>query len=108
MAEKLLSIPDHISNVHHFDQNKVYKACPHGPISDDREKAWLLNAVVSLKKLRVCFDKFLPSSAPTPIFIPLPLLLNLGQSKKSKHISQPNDEATQTTQPNLFEKFTIY
>lgn len=41
LKEKLLSIPDHISNLHKFDQNKKYTACPHPPLIGDRAKAWL-------------------------------------------------------------------
>ena len=37
LKEKLLSIPGHISNEHHFPDNTKYKDCPHGPL----EKAWL-------------------------------------------------------------------
>ena len=41
LAEKLQSIADHISNVHAFQSNRFYKACPHLPLTGAREKAWL-------------------------------------------------------------------
>ena len=41
LKEMLLSIPDHMSNVHTFSENSCYTACPHGPLTGDRGKAWL-------------------------------------------------------------------
>ena len=42
LREKLLSIPDHISNVHDYPDNQQYKCCPHSPLTGERKKAWLL------------------------------------------------------------------
>ena len=42
LREKLLSIPDHISNVHDYPDNQQYKCCPHSLLTGERKKAWLL------------------------------------------------------------------
>ena len=41
LKEKILSIPDHISNTHVFPSNTDHKACNHPPLTGDRSKAWL-------------------------------------------------------------------
>ena len=41
LREKLLSIPDHISNCHVFPSNTEHLACNHLPLTGDRAKAWL-------------------------------------------------------------------
>ena len=40
LREKLLSIPDHISNKHTFPWNKHHKECGHRPLPGERPKAW--------------------------------------------------------------------
>ena len=42
LEEKILSIPDHISNTHVFKNNKLYKRCGHPDLGNgNRDKSWL-------------------------------------------------------------------
>ena len=41
LKELLLSIPDHICNIHVFPGNIFYKDCGHTPLPGERPKAWL-------------------------------------------------------------------
>lgn len=41
LKEKLLSIPEHISNIHHFPTNSQHRTCCHPPLTGERSKAWL-------------------------------------------------------------------
>lgn len=53
LQEMILSIPDHISNVHKFGDNKIHKACEHPDLSsENRTKLWLFENHLGLKKLR--------------------------------------------------------
>jgi hypothetical protein len=51
LREMILSIPKHISGVHEFPENKVFKRCLHGDLGDDRSKPWLKPGSLSMKKL---------------------------------------------------------
>ena len=52
LEEKILSIPEHISNNHQFHYNKEHKACEHPPLAANRPKKWLVKGAVSVKKVR--------------------------------------------------------
>ena len=41
LKEKILSIPEHISNTHTFPDNTCHKACAHTPLTGTRSRAWL-------------------------------------------------------------------
>ena len=42
LEEKILSIPEHITNQHTFPNNDQHKQCSHSiPIEGDRDKKWL-------------------------------------------------------------------
>ena len=43
LKEKLNSIPDHISNIHQFNENLEFQQCGHGVLSTEEERirAWL-------------------------------------------------------------------
>jgi hypothetical protein len=47
----ILSIPKHISGVHEFPENKLFKRCLHGELPEDRNKPWLKPGSLSMKKL---------------------------------------------------------
>ena len=52
----ILSIPEHISNVHTFPANSHHKKCDHLPLTGERSKAWLVkNAMVFLQSCYNCF-----------------------------------------------------
>jgi hypothetical protein len=51
LREMILSIPKHISGVHEFPENKLFKRCLHGELGDDRSKPWLKPGSLSMKKL---------------------------------------------------------
>ena len=58
LREKLLSIPDHISNVHTFPDNTKYTMCPHPPPAKDRAKAWLApGSLVAICRKKNIIDK---------------------------------------------------
>ena len=58
LKEKLLSIPDHISNVHTFPDNSKYMMCPHPPPAKDRAKAWLApGSLVAICRKKNIIDK---------------------------------------------------
>ena len=41
LEEKLMSILSHLCDEHEFEDNTLYKECPHGTLGEDREKPWL-------------------------------------------------------------------
>jgi len=47
----VLSIPQHVSGVHHFPENKLFKKCQHEDLSGERTKPWLKPGSLSMKKL---------------------------------------------------------
>ena len=51
LREMILSIPKHISGVHEFPENKLFKRCLHGELGEDRSKPWLKPGSLSMKKL---------------------------------------------------------
>ena len=51
LQEKIASIPDHISNIHHYPDNKEYKECAHGDLNP-HSKAWLDPESQAIEKLR--------------------------------------------------------
>ena len=55
LREKLLSIPDHISNIHSYPANEHYTECTHPPLTGDRAKAWLAPGSLVFSKLKI-FD----------------------------------------------------
>jgi hypothetical protein len=40
LREMVLSIPQHVSGVHHFPENKLFKKCQHEDLSGERTKPW--------------------------------------------------------------------
>lgn len=51
LREMVLSIPKHVSNVHEFPDNKLFKRCQHEELSGERNKPWLKPGSLSMKKL---------------------------------------------------------
>jgi hypothetical protein len=51
LREMILSIPLHVSGVHHFPQNMLFQRCLHGDLSTERTKPWLKEGSLSMKKL---------------------------------------------------------
>jgi hypothetical protein len=51
LREMVLSIPQHVSGVHHFPENKLFKKCQHEDLSGERTKPWLKPGSLSMKKL---------------------------------------------------------
>jgi hypothetical protein len=51
LREMVLSIPQHISNVHVFPQNTLYKQCAHPELPAERTKPWLRPGSLSMRKL---------------------------------------------------------
>jgi len=51
LREMILSIPGHVSGVHHFPDNKLYKRCLHPELPSVRSKPWLKEGSLSMKKL---------------------------------------------------------
>jgi hypothetical protein len=51
LREMILSIPKHVSGVHSFPENKLFKKCLHGELPVDRNKPWLKDNSLSMKKL---------------------------------------------------------
>ena len=41
LKEKLLSIPDHLTNKHSFEGNLKYKECAHDELEASADKPWL-------------------------------------------------------------------
>jgi len=52
LKEKILSIPEHISNTHSFPDNTCHKACAHTPLTGTRSKAWLRKDSMEIQKIR--------------------------------------------------------
>ena len=50
LREKVLSIPRHVSNRHHFPSNKSHKSCQHADLIGDR-KPYLKEGSKELEKL---------------------------------------------------------
>lgn len=50
LREMILSIPKHVSGVHTFPENELFKHCLHGDLAA-RNKPWLREGSLSLKKL---------------------------------------------------------
>jgi hypothetical protein len=51
LREMVLSIPQHVSGVHEFPENKLFKRCLHEELPEDRSKPWLKPGSLSMKKL---------------------------------------------------------
>lgn len=51
LREMILSIPYHLTNVHSFPGNKLFKRCLHADLPTDRSKPWLKEGSLSLRKL---------------------------------------------------------
>jgi hypothetical protein len=47
----VLSIPQYVSGVHHFPENKLFKKCQHEDLSGECNKPWLKPGSLSMKKL---------------------------------------------------------
>jgi hypothetical protein len=47
----VLSIPQHVSGVHHFPENEFFKKCQHEDLSGECNKPWLKPGWLSMKKL---------------------------------------------------------
>jgi hypothetical protein len=47
----ILSIPKHVSGVHQFPENKLFKSCLHEDLPAVRSKPWLKEGSLSMKKL---------------------------------------------------------
>jgi solute carrier family 8 (sodium/calcium exchanger) len=51
LREMILSIPLHVRGVHVFPENRLFKKCMHGDLPTDRDKPWLKEGSLSMKKL---------------------------------------------------------
>jgi hypothetical protein len=51
LREMILSIPKHVSGIHSFPENVQFKKCLHGDLPADRDKPWLKETSLSMKKL---------------------------------------------------------
>jgi hypothetical protein len=51
LREMVLSIPQHISNVHEFPDNTLFKQCQHDELPAGRNKQWLKPGSHSMRKL---------------------------------------------------------
>jgi hypothetical protein len=51
LLEMILSIPLHVRGVHIFPQNQYFKRCLHGDLPTERDKPWLKEGSLSMKKL---------------------------------------------------------
>jgi hypothetical protein len=51
LEEMILSIPKHIADIHTFPENSLFKKCLHAPLSKSREKPWLKESSMAMKKL---------------------------------------------------------
>jgi hypothetical protein len=51
LLEMILSIPLHVSGVHAFPSNKLFRSCLHGDLSAGHERPWLKAGSMSMKKL---------------------------------------------------------
>jgi solute carrier family 8 (sodium/calcium exchanger) len=51
LEEIILSIPKHAAGVHTFPENRLFKKCLHGVLSTPRDKPWLKEGALPLKKL---------------------------------------------------------
>ena len=58
LKEKILSIPHHCSNSHHFPNNKHHRSCSHGDLScEERQKPWLVEgSKVRTKMAKISFS----------------------------------------------------
>lgn len=51
LREMILSIPRHVAGVHDFPENQFFRRCLHGGLPTQRDKPWLKEGSVSMKKL---------------------------------------------------------
>jgi hypothetical protein len=51
LREMVLSIPKHVSGVHTFPENELFRQCLHGELDGEHTKPWLKNGSLSMKKL---------------------------------------------------------
>jgi len=51
LTEMMLSIPEHVANIHSFPENGSFKSCAHSPLDDRDHKPWLKKDSLSWKKL---------------------------------------------------------
>jgi hypothetical protein len=51
LHEMIMSIPKHVSGVHSFPENTHFKHCLHGDLGAERDKPWLKEDSLSMKKL---------------------------------------------------------
>jgi len=51
LREMILSIPRHVSGVHNFPENQLFKKCLHAELDSERDKPWLREGSPSMKKL---------------------------------------------------------
>jgi solute carrier family 8 (sodium/calcium exchanger) len=51
LVEMILSIPKHVAGIHTFPENRLFKKCLHGPLPSVRDKPWLRESSMAMKKL---------------------------------------------------------
>jgi hypothetical protein len=51
LLEMILSIPKHVAGIHIFPENRLFKRCLHGPLPSERDKPWLKESSLAMKKL---------------------------------------------------------
>jgi hypothetical protein len=51
LREMILSIPQHVSGVHTFPENQLFRRCLHEELTGERNKPWLKEGSLSMKKL---------------------------------------------------------
>jgi hypothetical protein len=51
LEEMILSIPKHVAGIHIFPENRLFTKCLHGPLPSVRDKPWLKESSLAMKKL---------------------------------------------------------
>ncbi len=51
LREMILSIPQHLANIHTFQENRFFKKCNHGELPIQRSKTWLKEKCPSMSKV---------------------------------------------------------
>ena len=51
----ILSIPKYVVNINIFPENKLFKYCLHGELSEDWDKSWMKEGSISMTKLVEAF-----------------------------------------------------
>lgn len=51
LKEMVLSIPKHLAGIHSFPENQLFKQCLHGTLPTVRDKPWLIEGALPMKKV---------------------------------------------------------